>query len=139
VDERRRLGRPLDPEAAVHRVERALVHFEPRTTAETALQAAALSELNGLVRLGMQRFEAVEAGLPTMLWWIVILGAVQLIACMWLQSSAKVSLAYFSTAMVAGLLGLLIFFLAEVNNPMRGEYGIHSDGFRDLRITFAAP
>ena len=124
----------------LHQVERALVHFEPRTAAETALLSAALSELNALVRLGMQRFESVDAGLPSMLWWIVILGAIQLIVCMWLQSSTKVSLAYFSAAMVAGLLGLHIFFLAEVNNPMRGDYGIPSDGFRDLLVaTVPAP
>lgn len=131
--------KPESESAMLHRVERALVNFVPRTATEGALLAAALSEVNGLVRLGMQRFEAVESGLPRILWRIVILGAIQLIVCLWLQSSAKISLVYFSTAMVAGLLGLLIFFLAEVNNPLRGDYGISSDGFRDLRINLTAP
>jgi len=135
----RRGVKPKAESAVLHRVEQALVHFEPQTAAQTALLQAALKELNELVRLGMLRFESIEGGLPHMLWWIVILGAVQLIGCMWLLSSSKPSLAYFSTAMVAGLLGLLIFFLAEVNNPMRGDYGISSHGFRDLPLDVSPP
>lgn len=131
--------RPSEESAMLHQVERDLAHFEPTTQAQTALLRAALTELNELVRLGMRRFEAVGTGLPSMLWWIVILGAVQLIACTWLLSCEKPSLAYFSNAMVAILLGLLIFFLAEMNNPMRGEYSITSDGFNDLPLTVSAP
>lgn len=107
----------------------ALFPFEPQTTGQSNIHAEALSQYNRLSELRRLRVLSATSGLPASTWWVVISGAAASIIFTWMfvvQSRAR---HIFLTGLFSALLGLLIFLIAALDNPYRGEYSVGSDAF----------
>ena len=105
---------------------RTLMDFEPRNRIEEIIYADALRQSIHRNELSRARLSNVTTGLPTVLWWVVVVGAAINIVLIWMQDM-EVHVHMILGAALASILGLIIFLIAELDNPFRGEVSIGPD------------
>jgi hypothetical protein len=108
---------------------RYLTHIEPVTEAQKALQSEALHTFSNMVASRRTRLASVTMRLPPIVWFVVIIGSVINLSLMWLFVVENKRLHDLLTAMLAALLGLLVFLLAVMDFPFRGDYSVGPDAF----------
>jgi uncharacterized protein DUF4239 len=106
-----------------------LASFEPMTEGQRTLYAEAYRHFDRIVELRRGRLKSVVAGLPAALWCVVLVGAFINIAGTWFFDMKSRSMHMWMTVMFSGLLGLLIFLLAAMDNPFRGEISVGPEAF----------
>jgi hypothetical protein len=92
-----------------------LLTFNPSTDREKNVHAETLRQYNIKVEFGRARLSNVTTGLPSVLWWVVAFGALMTIVLIWMQDMS---------AVLASILGAVIFLIAELDHPFRGEVSI---------------
>src|SRR5215472_1193925 len=105
---------------------RSLLDFEPSNEREKTIYADALRQSDHRNELSRARLSNVTTGLPAVLWWVVAFGAAINIVLIWLQDM-EVHVHLILGAALASILGLVIFLIAELDNPFRGEVSIGPD------------
>lgn len=115
---------PTGGTAHITRLQVTLASFEPKTMGQQVVQAEAMRQFNHLIELGRQRLESVDTGLPAMLWWVVFFCAALNIAVTWLLVLPKPIVHDLLTGSLGALLGLLIFMMAAMDHPFRGEFSV---------------
>lgn len=123
---------PTGGNARMTRLQEALARFEPQTMGQQVIHAEALRQFNHLLELSRKRLELVDAGLPGMLWCVVFLGALLNIMLMWLLVLSKPVVHDLLTGCLAALLGLLIFMMAAVDYPFRGEFSVGTESYQQV-------
>jgi len=97
--------------------------FVATTTAkksEEIAYAEAFGQFEKLVELRNNRLAIVDAGIPTILWWVLWLGAFLSIGIVWmLDMEAHVH--SILTAVLSMFLGIVIFLIADMDKPFRGR------------------
>ena len=83
------------------------------------LSASTTSKLSS----GRARLSNVSTGLPVVLWWVVAFGALMNIILIWMQDM-EIHVHLILGAVLASILGAVIFLIAELDNPFRGEVSI---------------
>jgi hypothetical protein len=63
------------------------------------------------------------------LWSVVLVGAFITITVTWFFDMRSQSMHFWMTIMFSGLLGLLIFLLAAMDNPFRGDISVGPEAF----------
>ena len=111
-------------------IQTTLFPFEPQTQGQMAVHQEALKQFNRVSELRRLRVLSATAGLPPVMWWIVIIGACLAIAITWFFIVESVAIHAIFTAMLSALLGLLIFITAAMDNPYRGEFSVGPDAFQ---------
>jgi hypothetical protein len=96
-----------------------LAGFEPAKKSEEIIHSEALRQFNHLVELRRSRLASVEMGLPDVLWWVVAVGALLNIVLIWLQDM-EIHVHLILGAVLASILGLVIFLIAALDHPFRG-------------------
>jgi hypothetical protein len=114
---------PTDGTARVDALFRVLVAFEPTRKSEEIIHAEALRQINQFVELRRSRLASVATGLPPVLWWVVAVGALLNITLIWIQDM-DLHIHLILGAILASILGLVIFLIAALDNPFRGIVGI---------------
>jgi hypothetical protein len=105
-----------------------LLSFEPSKKSEEILHAEALRQLNSLVELRRSRLANVTTGIPAVFWWVVAIGAIiSLILLAMLDMEIHVHLIL--GTLVSLFLGLVIFLIAAMDNPFRGQVSVGPDAF----------
>lgn len=89
-----------------------------------------LQRLNSLIVIRRQRLEAVTSGLPSILYWIVFVGGAVNLGITWMFVTDRVKAHASLCACIGALIGLLIFMVAAMDNPFRGEYSVGPDAFQ---------
>ena len=110
-------------------LQRALAHFEPRTEAEKALHSEGLRLFSKMLESRRTRLSSVSTQLPGIVWAVVFAGSVLNLSLMWLFVVEHKGLHNLLTAILAALLGLLVFLLAAMDLPFRGDYSVGPDAF----------
>jgi hypothetical protein len=98
--------------------------LSPADYGGTVRYAEAYKQFNELVEARRARLDAVTTGLPRSLWWMVILGALTCIAATYFFDMRSDVMHRWMTALMSGLLGLMIFLVATLDNPFRGHVSI---------------
>jgi Protein of unknown function (DUF4239) len=106
-----------------------LASFEPTTEGQKTRYAETYRELDRIVELRRLRLKSVVAGLPMALWSVVLVGAFVNIAVTWFFDMRSQTMHFWMTIMFSGLLGLLIFLLAAMDNPFRGDISVGPEAF----------
>jgi Protein of unknown function (DUF4239) len=106
-----------------------LASFEPATEGQKTRYAETYRELDRIVELRRLRLKSVVAGLPMALWSVVLVGAFVNIAVTWFFDMRSQTMHFWMTIMFSGLLGLLIFLLAAMDNPFRGDISVSPEAF----------
>lgn len=106
-----------------------LSHVEPISEAQKALHGEALRQYSNLIECRRQRLASVSTQLPPIVWVVVIGGSVLNLALVWLFVVENKRLHDLLTATLACLLGLLVFLLAAMDFPFRGDFSVGPDSF----------
>jgi hypothetical protein len=112
------------------RLQEQLFAFEPVTESQKIIHAETLGAFNDLVEHRRQRLDAVQAGLPTVLWYVLMPGAM---VCILLSFFFHVDNGRFEAVLVIGLAGslaMVLFLIIALDRPLRGEAGIGPDSYQ---------
>jgi hypothetical protein len=120
-------SRPIDE------FEATLTAFEPATAGQQALHAETLRAFSEYVRQRRDRLFSVTEGLPEAVWWVLLLGAALNIGLTYLFSVERPGAHVVLTLALSVLVALLVFLIAAMDNPFRGEFSVGPDPFVALR------
>ena len=115
--------------AMLGQIQHYLAHVEPGSEAQKLLQAEALREFSQMVEARHKRLVSVTTQLPAIVWILVFGGSVLNLSLMWLFVVENRLLHDVLTAILACMLGLLVFLLAVMDFPFRGEFSVGPDSF----------
>ena len=110
-------------------LEQELVGFEPATVGQQVLHAETLHQYNEVAGLRRQRLHAIGAGLPSVMWSVVLIGAFLTISVTYLLKMQRV-VHFVLTAFFAMFIGLVVFVIASLDQPLSGPLAIDSDPYQ---------
>ena len=108
-----------------------LARFEPKTKGQEILHAEALRTFNEVSKLRRLRIFCVTTGIPSIMWYVVVMGAFLNIAIVWLFDMKLLS-HLFLGGMLSFFVGAVICLIAAMDNPFRGEVSIGPDVFQNV-------
>jgi hypothetical protein len=108
-----------------------LIAVEPRTKAEELLVAETLRQYNRLQEFRQLRRYSTTAGIPVVMWYVVIVGSIINIALVWLFDMKLIS-HFFLGGLLAFFIATLIFLITALDHPFRGEVSISPDVFENV-------
>ncbi len=106
------------------------VTLDTRTEIDRIVVAEIYARLNILIDLRRLRLESVTAGLPAPLYWVVLIGGLINVSMTWCFVMEKTLPHVFLSGVIGALIGLLIFMVAAMDNPFRGEYSVGPGAFQ---------
>src|SRR6202023_3023824 len=120
---------PEDEGVTLSALQTHLSRFEPATEGQKVIFAEAYRGFNTIAPMRGRRLQSVHAGLARPLWTIVLAGAFLSIAMTWFFDLRSQSMHFWMTVMVSALLGLLVYLLAALDSPFRGEISVGPEAF----------
>ena len=120
-----RRGRiPTEGVKSMDQLQSALMNFEPTTEAQKGLAIETLASFDRMMEARRMRLDSVERKLPGILWLVIVLGAfISLISAFYFPvHDERVHRA--QVALLAGFIGLVIFFILALDRPYRGDLGL---------------
>jgi hypothetical protein len=115
------------PTAGVEHMSRfqaVLDKFEPGTEGQKILHAETLGAYNELTYARRMRLDAVESGLPGVMWTVIIVGAFISLSTFFFFKIEDVRLHKILASLLAVFMGLAIFLILALDRPFRGDLGI---------------
>ncbi len=109
-----------------------LSNYTPTTDKDKIIYAEVFDQFNELIEKRRLRLNAVNTSLPSTIWWILFLGALVNIILTWLLVINNKKLDIIINTLSGSLLGSLIFLIAAMDNPFRGEFSVNADSFQIL-------
>jgi hypothetical protein len=134
--------RGIIPEGGTARVsafQRKLTAFEPATKGQEILQLATLHQFNSFVEVRRDRLHHVTTGLPAPLWCVVGVGAVLGIVLTWFFAIDRLSVHLAMAGILSLLTGLVVFLIAAMDHPYRGEVHVSPEAFEIVQRSLMAP
>ncbi len=107
-----------------------LFAFEPTLESQKILHAETLSAYNRMVEVRRQRLDAVNSGLPGVMWSVLLPGAM---GCLILSLFFPIEDARFQGILMGGLAGFLamvLFVIISLDRPMHGTIAIPADSYQ---------
>ena len=107
-----------------------LFAFEPTSESQKILHAQTLGAYNRMVEARRQRLDAVNSGLPGVMWFILLPGAM---GCLLLSLFFPIEEPHFQAVLVAGLAGfvaMVLFVIISLDRPFQGAMAIRADSYQ---------
>jgi len=114
------------------RLEKDMVAYEPTTAGQQILHAQALHEYNEIAGLRRRRLHAIGAGLPSVMWSVVLLGAALVLGITYLLRIQE-TVQFILTGCLAMFIGLVVFVIASLDRPLSGPLAIDSHPYQIVR------
>jgi Protein of unknown function (DUF4239) len=121
-----------DGERLLEEFENLVGNYEPTKEREKIAHAEVMSSLNTVVENRGYRVQAVDSGLPAVLWGVVLIGAMLNIAMTYLFWVENVKLHAVLVAALAASIAILVFLTAAMDNPFRGEFSVSPDAYKEV-------
>jgi hypothetical protein len=124
-----------------HRLTQLMDHmmsFRPEDRAQEIIHAEALRQVNLLAEIQSSRANSVATGIPGEMWWVVVLGALISIFMLALFDM-EIHVHLILSSALAAFLGVVIFVIAMMDNPFRGELSIGPDAFQEVYDSLIKP
>jgi hypothetical protein len=115
-----------------------LTSFNPTDKRSEIIFAEALRQFNNLTELRRARMSQVTVGLPAVLWWVVGIGAFLNIVLIWMLDM-EIHVHVILTTVLSLFLGVVIFLVAAMDNPFRGEVSVGPDALELVYQTYMTP
>jgi len=122
---------PVDGSIRVQAFQERLLDFEPTTPVQEILHAEALRQFNAFLEYRRMRLFSVNTSIPPVMWYVVILGAFINIAMVWLFDMKFITHLLLG-GLLAAYLGTMIFLIAAMDHPFRGEVSVTPEPFEAL-------
>ncbi len=118
---------PNNSNVFLNRFQDDFMSFEPQGERQNIVTAEAYKAFNEVAASRRARLNSVLAKMPGPLWALVLAGALICIAVSWFFHTASFTMHFWMTILFSGLLGLLIFLIAVLDNPFRGGIGVTAE------------
>jgi len=121
------------PSAGIERMssfQGVLNKFEPATDGQKILHAETLHAYNLLIQARRQRLDAVNTGLPNVMWAVIVIGAFISLSASFFFRVEDVRLHCIEVLLLAVFIGLVIFMIVALDRPFRGDLGIPADPYK---------
>jgi len=118
---------PLEDRAALRKFRTDFESFNPTTETQKILEAEIVQQFDMLQETRSMRLDSVRDELPTPLWTLILAGGLICIVVTWFFHMESLSMHTWMTVLFAGLLGLMVFMVAALDNPYRGKISVSSD------------
>jgi hypothetical protein len=112
------------------RLQEKLFSVEPATESQKIIYAEAVSGFNELVQYRRQRLDSVQGGLPSVLWYVLLPGAIGIIViCLFFQVDNPRFQGIILVCM-AGFIAMVLFVIIGLDRPFSGDMGITADSYQ---------
>jgi hypothetical protein len=108
----------------------ALQEVQTRDGREEALYAEALARFNDLSDARSQRLFRGLLRLPTSLWLLLLTNGGLVVGSMWIFGLESFSAHALMTVALAGSIALILFLVADLDNPFWGTWRVGSEAFQ---------
>jgi Protein of unknown function (DUF4239) len=115
-----------------------LASFNPTDQRSEIVFAEAFRQFNNLTELRRARLAQVTTGIPAVLWWVVGIGAFLNIVLIWMLDM-EIHVHVILTGVLALFLGVVIFLVAAMDNPFRGEVSVGPGALELVYQTYMKP
>jgi Protein of unknown function (DUF4239) len=106
-----------------------ILTFRPKTVSDELLHAQTLSDFKDFANARQGRLAGVQTAIPGVLWYAVAIGALINIVLIWM-----LQMRFFTHMLLGGIvsffLGVMIFLIASMDNPMRGELSVSTGSYQ---------
>jgi hypothetical protein len=116
--------------AHMGRFQAVLDKFEPATEGQKLLHAETLRAYNLLIQARRQRLDAVNTGLPGVLWAVVVVGAFIGLSAAFFFKVEDARLHIIQVLLLATFIGLVIFMIFALDQPFRGDLGLGPEPYQ---------
>ena len=110
-------------------LEQELVRFEPATLGQQVLHAETFRQYNEVAGLRRKRLHAIGAGLPSVMWSVVLFGAFLTITVTYLLKMQRI-VHFVLTGFFAMFIGLVVFVITSLDQPLSGPLAIDSGPYQ---------
>ena len=107
-----------------------LIAWEPVTEGQKLLHAETLRAYNYMILSRRMRLDAVDTGLPLVLWMVVAAGAVISLSASFFFKVEDIRLHATLVILLATFIGLVIFMTLALDHPFRGDLGITAQPYQ---------
>jgi len=122
---------PIGGEHRLQVIRQTLLSFEPKTKTEEALHSEVLRYLDAMTASREERLSAVDAAIPGVLWYVVIIGAFITIVFLWMihmDLAPQILLG----GITAFFLGIMTFLIYAMDHPLQNAVGISAAPFQSV-------
>jgi hypothetical protein len=115
----------------LNRFQATLTGFEPTTDGQKIMHGEALRAYNQLIEARSLRLDAVvNTGLPSVLWVVVLAGAVISLIATFFFKVEDLRLHAILVTLVAAFMGLVVFMIFAFDRPFRGDLGLKPEPYQ---------
>ena len=107
-----------------------LIGFEPKTEGQKLLHGETLRAYNDMIKARNLRLDAVQTGLPAVMWVVVLVGALIGLTASFFFRVEEARLQIIQVLLLAIFIGLVIFMTFALDRPFRGDLGIRADPYQ---------
>jgi len=112
--------------------------FKPADDRDAAVLAEALSQANTLVSLQRARLANMNQGIPALMWYVVVIGSIINIMLIWMVNGRR-HIHVMLTALLSGFMGLVIYLIAAMDYPFRGQISVGPEAFEEIYQAMMVP
>ena len=123
---------PKGTSKIVNQVERILKNYKIENEKDKIVFAEVIHQNNRLSDMRRERVNLVQQGLPAAVWLVLFVGAFVVISLTWFLVIPNKKLDIAVNVLCGTLIGSLIFLIAAMDNPFRGEFSVSPQPFQLL-------
>src|ERR1051326_1474906 len=113
---------------------RAMLTFEPKTEGEKIVHQEQLKKMSEVMSLRRSRNYATNQGISGQVWAVMIIGTMLMIAVIWFFGTASPRAHLWITGSVGLAIGLVLFLVAALDYPLRGELSVSPEAFEAVQV-----
>jgi hypothetical protein len=114
----------------MNRLQAQLYAVEPASEGQKILHAETLRAYNNLILMRRQRLDAVDTGLPGILWLVILAGALVSVTSAFFYRVDSFRLHATMVVLLAMFIALVIFVIFALDRPFRGDLAIDADSYQ---------
>ncbi len=123
---------PKGTSKIINKFEHTLANYKIETEKDKIIFAEVVKQNSKLSEMRRERINIVQQGLPAAVWLVLFVGAFVVISLTWFLVIANKKLDIAVNVLCGMLLGSLIFLIAAMDNPFRGEFSVSPQPFQLL-------
>jgi hypothetical protein len=111
-----------------------LAQLKPQDAPMLAVQTQMLATLDKLYDVRRGRFHAASSGLPDIVWWNLLVGAVLLIMFSYLFGAPRLAMHAIMVGLLGSSIGLVLMLIVLLDNPFLGRSHVSVEPFQALTM-----
>jgi hypothetical protein len=111
-----------------------LARLKPQDAPMLAVQTQMLETLDKLYDVRRGRFHAASSGLPAIVWWNLLVGAVLLVLFSYLFGAPRLAMHAVMVGLLGSSIGLVLMLIVLLDNPFMGRSHVSVEPFQALTM-----